>query len=125
MSEHPDHREILKAVATGDVATPASTAPMGPPPPPPPPPASDVRLKRDIVRVGQLENGIPLYRFRYLWSDAVHVGVMVQDVRPLVPEAVIDDDSGFMRVDYQRLGTRMMSWDEWQSSPESRLPAAS
>jgi hypothetical protein len=40
---------------------------------------------------------------------------MAQDVLPLVPEAVITDASGFMRVDYSRLGTRMMTLAEWQA----------
>jgi hypothetical protein len=76
---------------------------------------SDRRLKTDIVRVGQLRAGIPLYRFRYIGRDEVHVGVMAQDVLPVVPEAVITDASGFMRVDYRRLGTRMMTLAEWQA----------
>jgi hypothetical protein len=76
---------------------------------------SDRRLKTDIVRVGQLRAGIPLYRFRYIGRDEVHVGVMAQDVLPVVPEAVITDASGFMRVDYRRLGTRMMTLIEWEA----------
>jgi hypothetical protein len=76
---------------------------------------SDRRLKTDIVRVGILRAGIPLYRFRYIGRDEVHVGVMAQDVLPVVPEAVITDASGFMRVDYRRLGTRMMTLQEWEA----------
>jgi hypothetical protein len=38
---------------------------------------SDARLKRDITLVGRLDNGLGLYRYRYLWSDTVHVGVMM------------------------------------------------
>jgi hypothetical protein len=30
-----------------------------------PPPASDTRLKRDIAQVGEVDNGINLYRYRY------------------------------------------------------------
>jgi hypothetical protein len=76
---------------------------------------SDRRVKTDIVRVGMLRAGIPLYRFRYFWSDEVHVGVMAQDVLAVVPEAVVIDASGIMRVDYRRLGTRMMTLAEWQA----------
>jgi hypothetical protein len=82
---------------------------------------SDRRLKTDIVRVGLLRAGIPLYRFRYFWSDEVHVGVMAQDVLAVVPEAVITGASGFMQVDYTRLGTRMMTLAEWES--DRRLAA--
>ncbi len=77
---------------------------------------SDRRLKTDIVQVGMLRAGIPLYRFRYIGRDEVHVGVMAQDVLPVVPEAVITDASGFMRVDYRRLGTRMMTLQEWEAA---------
>jgi hypothetical protein len=44
------------------------------------------------------------------------VGVMAQDVLRQVPEAVITGASGLMRVDYARLGTRMMSWAEWEAT---------
>jgi hypothetical protein len=77
--------------------------------------SSDRRLKTDVVAVGMLRAGIPLYRFRYIGRDGVFVGVMAQDVLPVVPEAVITDASGFMRVDYRRLGTRMMTLAEWQA----------
>jgi len=36
--------------------------------------ASDIRLKRDITQVGEVDGGINLYRYRYLWSDTVYVG---------------------------------------------------
>jgi hypothetical protein len=74
---------------------------------------SDTRLKTDIARVGRLNNGLPLYRFRYLWSQAFFVGVMAQEVLPVVPYAVIVGEDGFMRVNYAMLGTRLMTWDEW------------
>src|SRR5262245_25859015 len=32
---------------------------------------SDIRLKRDVVRVGRLANGLPIYLFCFLWSDIV------------------------------------------------------
>ena len=53
-----------------------------------PPPASDTRLKRDIAQVGEVDNGINLYRYRYLWSDTTYVGVMAQEVAEVIPEAV-------------------------------------
>jgi len=77
---------------------------------------SDSRLKTDVVRVGQLENGLPLYRFRYVWSNDVYVGVMAHEVLPVVPYAVIVGEDGFMRVNYGMLGTRLMTWSEWQRS---------
>ena len=77
---------------------------------------SDRRLKRDIAKVGRLDNGLNLYRYRYLWSDTVYVGVMAQEVALLMPEAVLRGSDGFLRVDYGRLGLRMMTWDEWLAS---------
>jgi hypothetical protein len=75
---------------------------------------SDIRLKRDVVRVGRLANGVPLYRFRYLWSNIVYVGVIAQEMLPAVPEAVLVDENGFMQVNYDRLGMRMMTWEDWE-----------
>ena len=77
---------------------------------------SDARLKTDIVRVGQLDTGLALYRFRYLWSNDVYVGVLAQEVLPVVPHAVVVGEDGFMRVNYEMLGARLMTWDEWQKS---------
>jgi hypothetical protein len=89
--------------------------PMGPPPPPPPP-ISDIRLKRDIAQVGEVDNGIGLYRYRYLWSDTTYVGVMAQEVMAVKPEAVLCDADGYLRVDYARLGLRLQTWDEWTAA---------
>lgn len=75
--------------------------------------ASDARLKRDIVLVGELSSGLPLYSFRYLWSDDIHVGVMAQDVLKIRPDAVITSDTGYLAVRYDMLGTRMYTYSEW------------
>ncbi|MBK3666263.1 tail fiber domain-containing protein [Bradyrhizobium diazoefficiens] len=64
---------------------------------------SDERLKRDIVPVGK-ENGFNLYRFRYLWSDEEYIGVLAQEVRHTRPDAVLEDSSGYLKVDYGKIG---------------------
>jgi hypothetical protein len=74
---------------------------------------SDRRLKRDIVMVDRLPNGIGLYRYRYLWSETVYVGVMAQEVAGIVPEAVVKGEDGYLLVDYSRLGCRLVTWHEW------------
>ena len=74
---------------------------------------SDRRFKRDIALLARLDNGIGLYRYRYLWSDTVYVGVMAQEVLDIVPDAVIVAADGYYRVDYARLGLRLLTWDEW------------
>ncbi|HEX2887170.1 tail fiber domain-containing protein [Vineibacter terrae] len=62
---------------------------------------SDARVKTDIVRVGTLDNGLPVYRFRYIDGGPVQLGVMAQDVVALRPDAVHDID-GVLHVDYAR-----------------------
>jgi endosialidase-like protein len=79
----------------------------------PPVSASDIRLKRDIALVGRRADGIAIYRYRYLWSDTVYVGVMAQEIAESRPDAVLRGVDGFLRVDYGKLGTRLMTWDEW------------
>jgi hypothetical protein len=76
---------------------------------------SDVRLKRDIGMVGRIGYALGLYRYRYLWSDTVYVGVMAQEVALVRPDAVIRSAfDRYMRVDYGRLGLKLMTWAEWQ-----------
>lgn len=77
---------------------------------------SDIRMKRDVAVVGRLDNGLPLYRFRYLWSRQVFVGVMAQDVAMVIPQAVMVGADGYLRVDYAQLGTHLQTWDEWQAT---------
>lgn len=76
-------------------------------------PVSDIRLKRDILEVARLDNGLGLYRYRYLWSDEVYVGVMAQEVASIVPVAAVSGPDGYLRVNYGRLGMRLQTWDEW------------
>lgn len=66
--------------------------------------ASDIRLKRDIERVGEMPSGLPVYTFRYLWSDEPYMGVMAQEALEYAPHAVITDDpSGYLLIDYAAL----------------------
>ena len=76
---------------------------------------SDIRLKRDIEALGTLSNGLTLYRFKYLWSDTDMVGVMAQEVLNVAPDAVITGEDGFYRVNYDKLGISMMTYEEWKS----------
>jgi len=76
--------------------------------------SSDIRLKCDIAEVGRLANGLKLYRHRYLWSDTMYVGVMAQEVAAVMPEAVKRGADGYLRVNYTRLGLRLITWDAWR-----------
>ena len=68
---------------------------------------SDMRLKTDIVRVGETESGLPLYTFRYIGGTTVYRGVMAQDVLTVRPEAVVLMPNGYLAVYYQMLGLVM------------------
>jgi outer membrane immunogenic protein len=81
-----------------------------------PPVPSDARLKRDITLIAHLDDGLGLYRYRYLWSDTVYVGVMAQEVALIHPDAVVRDSlDDYLRVDYGRLGLHLMTLPEWDA----------
>jgi hypothetical protein len=61
---------------------------------------SDRRVKEDIVRVGTLDNGLPVYTFRYIGNPTVHMGLMAQDVEQVKPEAVTEIH-GIKAVNYE------------------------
>lgn len=65
---------------------------------------SDRRVKRDVQRVGFLPNGLPVYSFRYLWDDRIRCGVMSDEVRAVMPSAVVTHESGYDMVNYTAIG---------------------
>jgi Chaperone of endosialidase len=81
---------------------------------------SDVRAKRDTAAIARLDNGLTLYRFRYLWSDQEYVGVMAQEVQRVIPDAVSVGQDGYLRVNYQRAHAPFMTREEWErrAAPE-------
>jgi hypothetical protein len=81
-----------------------------------PAPPSDRRLKRDIAKLGPLDGDIDLYRYRYLWDDQEYVGVMAQELLEVRPDAVVKGANGYLAVDYAKLGTRLMTWQEWNEA---------
>lgn len=66
-------------------------------------PWSDRRLKENIRRIGSLANGIATYAFNYIGDRAQQFGVMAQEVLDVIPEAVVQDPSGYMRVNYGKV----------------------
>jgi hypothetical protein len=69
------------------------------------------------VPLAQLNNGLQLYRFRYKGNDhTAYVGVMAQEVQKVDPGAVTADRQGFLRVDYDRIGVKFMSWNAWRAN---------
>jgi hypothetical protein len=65
---------------------------------------SDETLKTDIIRVGELPNGLGFYEYRYCWGGPRRRGVMAQEVIHIQPEAVITTESGHLMVDYDLIG---------------------
>ena len=102
----------------------AASAPHSPPGPPP---VSDIRLKEDITLLRHLPSGIGLYRYRYKSGTQAYVGVMAQEIAGFLPAAVVLGDDGFLRVNYDKLGLRLTTWDDWKASggQSCELPAVS
>ena len=65
--------------------------------------ASDVRLKRDIRRVGETGYGLPIYKFKYIDGDDEFIGVMAQEALAYRPEAVAMSADGYLAVRYDLL----------------------
>jgi Protein of unknown function (DUF3300)/Chaperone of endosialidase len=77
---------------------------------------SDIALKHDITLLGHLDNGLGFYRFAYTGSDKAYVGVMAQEVQMVMPEAVVRDRDGYLRVFYDKLGLTFQTYDRWIAS---------
>lgn len=60
---------------------------------------SDIRTKTDISRVGTLDNGLPVYAYRYKHGGPMQIGVMAQEVAEVNPGAV-HDIGGVLHVNY-------------------------
>jgi len=65
--------------------------------------SSDRRLKKDIKRIGQTDDGIPIYLFKYKAGGDLQVGVMADEVVKIHPDAVDRMSDGFDVVDYSKL----------------------
>ena len=61
---------------------------------------SDKRLKKDISHVFTLPNKIKIYKYRFIGSDRMELGVLAQEVQEVMPNAVAVDSNGFLRVNY-------------------------
>lgn len=63
---------------------------------------SDRDAKEGIERIGKMNDGTPLYRFRYKGSPQWHVGPMAQDVEKRNPDAVSRGVDGYRYVDMHK-----------------------
>ena len=66
---------------------------------------SDERLKEDVKRVGKMNDGTPIYTYKYKQGDGkTHMGVMAQEARKKHPDAVRKDPlTNMLMVNYSRL----------------------
>jgi hypothetical protein len=83
---------------------------------------SDFRLKHDIVLLGYLNNGLGFYRYAYNGGGKAYVGVIAQEVRAVMPDAVSVGRDGYLRVSYGKLGLKFQAYDQWIASG-ARIPA--
>jgi hypothetical protein len=67
---------------------------------------SDFRIKENITYHGE-KNGHKLYDFTYKGGDTKYRGVMAQEVKDYMPEAVTVMNNGFYGVYYDKLGLEM------------------
>lgn len=72
-------------------------------------PFSDRRLKHDIKKIGEADNGLPIYTFKYKGDEnhQTHVGFMADEVEKKNPDAVGLDPSGYKTVDYDKAAQSM------------------
>jgi hypothetical protein len=64
---------------------------------------SDRRLKENIAQVGKMDNGLPIYTYRYKGEEATHMGVMADEAEKVFPDAVATHPSGYKMVNYGAL----------------------
>lgn len=65
--------------------------------------SSDRRLKQNVKLRFHLPSGLGVYEFTYVGSTTRQMGVMAQEVRHVIPEAVVTLPSGYLAVDYSKL----------------------
>jgi hypothetical protein len=63
--------------------------------------ASDRNVKKDVKKIGILDNNLPVYSFKYKGDDATQIGLMAQDVEKKNPDAV-HNIGGIKHVDYSQ-----------------------
>ncbi len=73
-------------------------------------------LKHDFALLGRLDNGLGFYRFAYNGSDKAYVGVIAQEVQTVIPAAVMRGRDGYLRVNYDKLGVKFQTYNQWIAS---------
>lgn len=63
---------------------------------------SDIRLKKNIKKIGTRNDGLGVYEFDYVWGGGRQVGLMAQEVQQVYPDAV-SERGGYLMVDYGKV----------------------
>ena len=71
------------------------------------PMASDIRLKENIIKVGNSRSGINIYEWNYKGNTQRYRGVMAQEILERHPEAVALQPDGYMSVYYGKIDVKM------------------
>jgi hypothetical protein len=64
---------------------------------------SDARLKENVEKVGELPDGLGVYRWNFLWGPERFEGVMADEVARLRPWALGPQWHGYLTVNYGAL----------------------
>ncbi len=63
---------------------------------------SDERVKDDMRKIGETDDGLGLYSYRMKGSPETQIGLKAQDVKKKKPQAVRKGADGLLRVDYAK-----------------------
>lgn len=87
-------------------------------------PSSDIRLKEDISEVSPetARHLIPV-KFRFKGSDKIHYGFIAQDVQKVMPDAVLEDEDGYLSLTYHELIAPLYALVHEQEDRINRLEA--
>ena len=71
------------------------------------PMASDIKLKENIIKVGNSPSGINVYEWNYIGKSQRYRGVLAQELLESHPEAVTMCPNGFLGVYYGKIDVKM------------------
>jgi len=61
--------------------------------------ASDIRLKKNVTKIGK-HKGMDIIEFEYIWGGGRQVGLIAQQVKEVIPNAVGMSKNGYLYVNY-------------------------
>ena len=76
---------------------------------------SDRRAKKNITKVGRMDDGTNVYKFEYkkaFGGGLSHLGFMAQEIQKTHPSAVSERTDGLLQVDYDRVMQEMADGEE-------------